>query len=216
MRTSYLMRDSDALKPFGENTSGSLIRDGALRAPIFKLLADELEGFLVQGPRRAWKNHLLFNLNVDRVKSLQLLSSYRQSLPIGCIEHSNCDPSTIEAIHLGVKAGCDLVILLKTVKLYERLLTGSAAETRKERLFFVCIVARAAHPKILERSLDRSHFFIVQRSVRRAFHHQAENVDEVLDSAMAIGKHANWIVEPAVGFCAYLYCHSSLPRDPGC
>jgi hypothetical protein len=38
---------------------------------------------------------------------------------------------------------------------------------------------------------------------------QAQDVEEVLNPAMAVLQHADWIVKSAVWFRAYLYCHLS-------
>ena len=83
------------------------------------------------------------------------------------------------------------------------------AKAWEDRLFFVRGVAFAAGAEVLERGEDGGLLFGGEGALVGSLGDQAEEVEEALDSAVAVFQHANGIVEAAVGFGAYLYGQGS-------
>jgi hypothetical protein len=66
-------------------------------------------------------------------------------------------------------------------------------------------VALAAHTKVLEGRVNCLYLFLRQRPALAAADDNAENVEKVLDPAMAVLEHPERIIESTIGFCANLY-----------
>src|ERR1035441_4310616 len=73
-------------------------------------------------------------------------------------------------------------------------------QSRKQRLFFIGCVPFATHVEILKCSLNGGSLFAGKAPRVPALSNQAQDVEEMLDPAMAIFQHANRIVESAVWF----------------
>jgi hypothetical protein len=63
--------------------------------------------------------------------------------------------------------------------------------------------------KVLKGSLYGGPLFAGKTPGVRSIRDQAEDVEEVLNPAMAVFQHANRVIESTVWFCAYLYRHLS-------
>jgi len=85
------------------------------------------------------------------------------------------------------------------------------AHAREERLFFVCGMTLSADPEVVERRLDSIRLFFGQQASWGTLYDKAKHVQELLDTAVAILQHSNWIVEPGVRPCAYLNSHVNDP-----
>ena len=100
-----------------------------------------------------------------------------------------------------------VMVAFKSVDLFQAS-RGLCAQSRKQRLFFICRVPFATRVKVLERSFYSRLLFAGKAPGVRTLDHQAQDVEEVLNPAMAVLQHADRIVESAIRSCAYLYRHS--------
>jgi len=100
-----------------------------------------------------------------------------------------------------------LVVVLEAVDCFEVAGGGRSAQSRKEGLFFIRCVPFPANVKILKRRLHGRPLFAGKASGMRTFSNHTQDVEEMLNPAMAVFQHADRIIESAVWFCAYLYRH---------
>src|ERR1700689_3270611 len=82
-------------------------------------------------------------------------------------------------------------------------------QPRKQGLFLVECVSLAANMKILQRRFHRRTFFFREVAVLGTFRNETENIEELLDSTMAVLQHAYGVIESAVWFSTDLNCHLS-------
>ena len=121
------------------------------------------------------------------------------------------EPRCIELFDGDVQVVSLAMVRLQRFDLAERRCCGLLrTHTGKERLLFVGCVALPADAEVAEGRLHSASFFFGQRACGRALHDQAQYVQELLDAAMAILQHPNWIVKSCVGLCTYLNSHSVL------
>jgi len=69
----------------------------------------------------------------------------------------------------------------------------------------------SADPEVVERRPDGICFFFGQWAPVGTLYDKAKHVQELLDAAVAILQHSNWIVEPGVRPCAYMNSHANDP-----
>jgi S-adenosylmethionine hydrolase len=101
------------------------------------------------------------------------------------------------------------MVAFEAIYTFEAASCGLATQPWKERLFFICCMPFATHVKILERSLHGRRLFAGKAASMRSLGDQTQYFKEALNPAMAVFEHANWIIESAVWFCAYLDRHGS-------
>src|ERR1035441_1673100 len=99
-----------------------------------------------------------------------------------------------------------MMVAFKTADLFHAN-KGLSTQPRKQGLFFICCVPFATYVKILKRSLYSRPLFTGKAPGVRTLGDQAHDVEEVLNPAMTVFQHANRIIESAIWFCTYLYCH---------
>lgn len=80
-------------------------------------------------------------------------------------------------------------------------------KARKDRLFFVGIVATAAVLKIVKGGGYRSRFFLTQGTPGSLLCDQAEDMQKSFNATVAVLKHPQGIVEAAIWFCTNLHAH---------
>lgn len=74
-------------------------------------------------------------------------------------------------------------------------------------MFFVVIVTAAALIEVVKGRGDGGSLLPIESPAGGLCGDRAEDMQETLDAAVAVGEHAEGVVESAVWFCANLYGH---------
>jgi hypothetical protein len=106
-----------------------------------------------------------------------------------------------------MKIGSGLMVIFEASNFLNRAIAKSSSEPGKQRLFFVRGVALTAYAKVLKRRANCFCLFLDQQPALCTTNDDAEDVEKMFDPAMAIRKHADWIIESAIGFRPNLYSH---------
>ena len=88
------------------------------------------------------------------------------------------------------------------------------SEPRKERLFFVHVVAGTRLGEVMQSGFNSATLLGVEYAAACPRGDKTEDSEEALDPAVTIFEHADGIVESAIWFCADLdrHCHTSTGR----